>query len=288
MLNIKAGDINKEVLDIYEYRTVNNAINYHTSTEYNSWNIYTHDNTFNNRLNILVIDCIYSDAFCHWVYESAIYLPLFNLLRPIYPNIKLHLKGQKKYKELFCRYFNISNTDVIYELPSNNTCIFPLPISCLNNKDICDTYKIQVNRFISYFTNKDTSKITDVLFMPRQVKENYICNDRTYDTTDILNTIMTRNNSYILNTDNTEELSEQVISVQTSKNIVLTAGSPYFVNGMFTSNSNIIVLDDFNLSQIQEFKKMDFLHNIIKTNNTVHIVPKESPFTFNHIKDLLL
>jgi len=287
-VNIKGDDIYKEVIDLYEYRSVDNVITYDISSDYYNWDVYTHIHDSDNKIYVLVIDCTYHDAFCHWVYESAIYLPLFNILKNKYPNIKLHLKGYKKYKELFCTHFNIVSADILYQLPSNNCCIFPLPISCLNNKDICNNYKAQVYKFINHFKNNSAVKTIFILLMPRQVKENYKGNDRVYYTGDIETNIQHYDDSYILNTDEVVVLSDQINIVNNSKNIILTAGSPYFVNGIFTNNSTIIVLDDLIISQINEFKKMGFLHNIISTNNTVHIVPRESPFRFNNIKHLLL
>jgi hypothetical protein len=54
----------------------------------------------------------------------------------------------KDYKKLFCKYFNILEDDITLDLNKNNTCIFPLPISCLNNVEVTSDYTTLVNNLI--------------------------------------------------------------------------------------------------------------------------------------------
>ena len=132
-MSITITDIDTDIdtVDIYRYKIVKNVISY---TYEDKWIINatnTKDNT--NETYYLIIDTKFNDAFAHWVYESGLYLLLYNKLKKIYPNIKLHLGYNRKYKKIFCEYFNIFDSDIVYDFLPNNTCIFPIPITGLNN-----------------------------------------------------------------------------------------------------------------------------------------------------------
>ena len=89
----------------------------------------------------------------------------------------------------------------------------------------------------------------------------------------------------ILNKDIIVNLKTQIELVSSSKNVVLTAGSAYFINGLFCRNSNIIVLDDFIIGQFA-FLKLNYAHEIIKRNNKmVSILPNKNNRTF-YYKDI--
>lgn len=62
---------------------------------------YNNINNINNIQYYLIIDTKDYDAFGHWVFESAIYIPFYIKLKEIYPNIKIHLKSKKKFKDIF-------------------------------------------------------------------------------------------------------------------------------------------------------------------------------------------
>ena len=71
-----------------------------------------------------------------------------------------------------------------------------------------------------------------------------------------------------------------------SKNVILTAGSSYFINGLFCRNSTIIVLDDFIIWQINKYHKLNYANEKIKKNNTVSIIPNVKQNTF-YYKDIV-
>ena len=81
--------------------------------------------------------------------------------------------------------------------------------------------------------------------MPRQIKENYIHNNRIYNTKDHEELISGfDNNNKVLHTDTIEKLEDQIKMIQNSKIIILTDGSPVGVNIMFAKKSDIIILND--------------------------------------------
>jgi hypothetical protein len=252
-------------IDIYELTHVR-SVNY----TFNNWivNCDKDLNESNESVSpisyIFVIDTLYHDAFSHWVFESAIYLPLFILLKTKYPTLKLYLKEYKNYKKIFCEYFKINENDIIYEITYPNTCLFPNPISSLNINSITEKYIYQIDNFLNLKSNKKTIQ---TLFLPRQTKENYNNNNRYYDVSNFLQNIDTSHN-FILHTDNVTDLNYQIDIVNSSKNVILMGGSSYFVNGLFCQNSNIIVLDGC-MNQINSFIKLKYIHDKICKNNNV-------------------
>jgi len=274
---------------IYQYTEIQNVIT--LETPYNKWTVEVDSNIKNiDNSYYLIIDTLYHDSFFHLVAECAIYLPLFIILKRKYPSLKLYLKEFKSYKKLFCDFFDITQTDIVYNLVPSNVCIFPMPISSLNINTIGDHWKLQIDYLIHELTLKcaDNPKNIQNLLLPRQNKENFKNNDRTYDTTDIHNNI--QNSTCItLNTDEIVDLNDQIKTVNSSVNVILTGGSPYFTNGLFCKNSHIIVLDAFVVSQINMFVKLKYIHDKICEHNQVFFIKRKKGniFYYNDIKRYL-
>jgi len=117
------------------------------------------------------------------------------------------------------------------------------------------------------------------LFLPRQTKENYKPNDRSYNTIDISEHLV-KDTDHILHTDTITEIKIQMDFLNLSKNVIVTSGSPYFVNGLFCKNSNIIALDHFVIHQIENFIKLKYIHDQICKHNRVVFIPNKNNNTF--------
>ena len=90
-------------------------------------------------------------------------------------------------------------------------------------------------------------------------------------------------NGVILHTDTIDNLEEQINTVNSSINVILTGGSPYFVNGIFCNHSTIIVLDDFVIIyQINSYIKLRYIHYKILEKNKVFFI-KNVNNTFNYV-----
>jgi hypothetical protein len=233
----------------------------------------------------LVIDFDTShEAFAHWVYESAIYLPIFGRLKETYQNIRILLNGRKRFKTLFLNFFNIPESDVCYSIDSesNNVCIFPSPISAFNDNSLfSDRYTRIVDRFIDIFHNYVTVPMLEpryeYMVLPRQVLENYICNDRTYNLDFIYEMIQAECKSYcILNTDGIMDLADQISVVRSSPNVVVTDGSPFLVNNMFCRNQNIYVVDTMTVGQSTLYVKLKYIRDRVSVinNNSIQYIQK--------------
>ncbi len=279
-------------LSIYKYKVVANVKDY-SYIDYDKWliNINYDDNKEEATNHYLIIDTLYNDGFIHWVYESAIYLLLFIQLRQLYPKIKLHLKCHREYKRMLYEHFGIDKMDVTLELKPNNICIFPLPITALNKNTICPDYIAQVDAFCNYIWSSvptNLNKDISILLMPRQTKENYVGNDRTYNIEDIYSNLDKVPNTVVLNTDNIKTLREQIYLVSSSKNIILHGGAAYFFNGMISNNANLVVLDaSHHQGQIREYIKMRHSDYIVKMRNIVHNISNSDSFRYEHIKEYI-
>jgi hypothetical protein len=259
MKMIITKDMYNLVLDSYKLFTVQQVLKY-SYENFNSWNIEVSNGTIENYY--FIIDTQYDEAFGHWIFESAIYLPIFKELQKLYPKIKLVLKTKKTFKTLFCSFFEI---EPVYTLQSQNLCIFPTPLSALNDKHITDEWKQYVCNFRKLFQKESAIRYENIV-MPRQVKENFIHNDRQYNFESLIKQLQ----PYILNTDQITELKDQMSIIQSGKNIYLSEGSPFLVNGLFCKNKNIfIVYPRITLHQEHEYIKMKFIFDLHREFNTV-------------------
>ena len=153
------------------------------------------------------------------------------------------MTSKRKFKEIFLEYLGVDINDTVYSLELPNLCAVH-DIACLAHDEVTQEYKIVLDNFLNYFPKK-YEKETEILFMPRQLKENFIGNNRVYYTKDHEELILRINeNNKILHTDNIEKLEDQIKMVQSSKKIIVTDGSPAAVNILFAKNSDVIILND--------------------------------------------
>jgi hypothetical protein len=252
--------------DYLEYFCVENVITYEYAN-FSEIHIKTSEIVNSELKNMyFIIDTPFNESFGHWVFESAIYLEIFKKLKRIYPQLILVIGEKKDFKILFLKYFEINDFQYEIDKSFHNICLFPKPISCLNNKEICDQYKFYVNHLFHNFPEE--IKIHDIVLLPRQTKENFKYNDRTYDLKSIEYEFMVQNKK-ILNTDAIKHLSEQVKIIKSARIIIVTDGSPFLVNGMFAKNSIIILVGNLSVGQIAEYNKMEYIYSCISKNNKI-------------------
>lgn len=247
--------------NLYKIYKVQNVIEY-SYENFNSWKIKVDEQTTIENY-YFVIDTISDEAFSHWVFESAIYLPIFKELQKLYPEIKLVLRTKKTFKTLFCNFFEI---DPVYKIEPNNLCFFPSPISSQNDKTITEDLKKQIYIFRSYFQGESEIKYENIV-MPRQTKENYKYNDRQYNFEPLIKQLQ----PYILNTDEITDLNQQINTVQSGKNIYLSEGAPFLVNGLFCKNKNIFIVYPTStyINQEHEYIKIKFIFDLHREFNKV-------------------
>jgi hypothetical protein len=255
---------------VYKLFTIENITGYDIF-DYHTLRITVDSSACETRSYYFVIDTMFHDTFSHWVYESAIYLPIFKTLKTQYKNLKILLKEKKAYKTLFLNYFQIDPADITYELDPNNFCIFPSPITGLiSQAPITENYKVIFTRFVQIFHSYEFKQTRDYVFLPRQTKENYANDDRVYDVNFIYQFLETKN-KYILNTEFITDLKDQIEHVRSAPKVILTDGSAFLVNNMFCKNQTIhIIIDDLTQNQKRYYPKIKYVIEFISAfNNNV-------------------
>lgn len=264
--------------EIYKLFLVDNVKSYDI-VDYSKLNISIQHNEIGEKSYYFVIDTMIHEAFGHWVFESAIYLPIFKTLKTQYKNFKIYLRGKKQFKTLFLNFFQIDEADISYELKPNNLCLFPSPISCLNHNSLSDSYRTIFSRFVKMFHDYETESNVNYayVFLPRQTKENYKTNDRIYDL-DFIFKFLESKNSYILNTDSIVDLKDQITLIRSAPKVIITSGSPFLVNNMFCKNQTInIVIEDITCWQAHNFAKIKLIIEFISTlnNNVIKYIKRD-------------
>ena len=262
--------------EIYKIFIIENVIHY-SLIDFNTHQIEVCEKKEDPPQYYFVIDLTFHDAFAHWVYESAIYLPVFSKLKKIYPTLKIVWKEKKQFKLLFLKFFDIMETDIICDadMQSNNVCLFPSPISALNdNNNNTDVYKEIIVQFINIFSqSRIESRLYDYIILPRQTRENYKNNDRVYDMTTIYGTINSTTKKYnILHTDTIVALNDQITAIQSASSVILTDGSPFLVNILFCNHQKLFVIDT--VTQYQStflFKQKYIIETICRLHNNTYI-----------------
>lgn len=261
-------------IGIYEYESRHNVASYGFKEHHENAEWVTSHFTGDGEpmVHYFCLDT-HNDSFAHWVLESGIYLPLFQLLKFQYPTLKIWLRNRRDYKFLFTSYFGIEDSDIVFSIDHmRNICYFPKPIMWFNARTN-PQWEAQVEHFVSYFS-KPVVKEFDVCLLPRQCKENSKNGDRIYDIQNIIAGLQTSSlSNTVLHTDLICDLDAQIDTIQKSKYVILTDGSPYWINGLFSRDATIIILGHDCHKLFNLLDRCKFIHSLIlKHNKTVHTV----------------
>lgn len=287
---------NGEIIDsIYKVYKINNVKECHCDVD--CWKIELNENIDTANKNIFFICEITPTAISHWVYESAVYLELFKLLKEKYNTIKLIIIGKRIFKNLFFNLFGISESDIIYQdisptenmyiIPNeyaSNTCIFPSPISSILCKSVNTAYTEHLIRFCNYFNriNIENTYTIETLIMPRQKKENFVNNDRCVDFSHILNFYTANNlNHIVLHTDDITDINHQIALLRSARQIIVCDGAAFSLNLLFCSNKDFYVINRFSeLQQVYYPMAKYLIQTLCSINNNKY-------FYFNDQDDFL-
>ena len=177
-------------------------INYDNNIKSNE--IYKEEINQNDIKIFFLYEYIWHSSFGHWVYECAIFLPFFNIIKKKYKNIKLLVNKDpiRNYKKLFFDLFDINDNDIYYlednnydyysntyynNIPSNNICIISNNntvntfINLINNKfiDVFNYFYKEINNKIE-FNNIRYEKTIKNLYLERSKIQNYEPNNFSY------------------------------------------------------------------------------------------------------------
>jgi hypothetical protein len=242
-----------------------------------------------NKEYYYIFDCPGEDAFAHWVYESFIFIPIFFKIRDKFPNINILTKNTKKYVNNFFKFYKIENNIKNNIDNLNNICFFS-PIVSLNDNNInkeffikhIDLFCDNIHKHINIYNKNE-----NVVFLPRNTKDNYAGNDRNnLGNNDICNNIQNIGGT-VINTYELNNIELQFSKINSFNTIILDVGSSLLVNGIFLNNKKIIVLNNYCIyAQKSIFVSMNILFNYIeKKNNVIFVNPsRDNIIDFNDIK----
>jgi len=276
-------DIRKNVKDIFT--------DIHTGNK--SYTFYEEPINKDNLKIFFLFEAPFHEAFCHWVFESAIFLPFVKNFTS-YDNffILVNKNNERKYKKSFFKLFNINDKNIEYidnlETHTNNVSYKNvtknnISIVCRNfilnqipsslNKNLIENFTFLINHFYETIV-KDfyCEKQIENLFLPRSKIENYLPNDRQINY-DSLYTMLNNKKYVSYDTQATDNFIEQVILLQKSTNIYTYWGSSFYVNGFFSKECNLyIAMNGFHYNCDNQFIICKVIKSVIEKNNKVFIV----------------
>jgi hypothetical protein len=217
-----------------------------------------------------ILDSMNHNAFCHWVYENATWLPLFQKIKKDYPSCKLVLEDYKQYKQLFLDFYTIPSDCVCLhkDIEPENACFFHAYTS-LNDPSIPSVYYKHLEEFQQHIHKISVDKSIPIVYLPRGTKENLQGpNNRTYNIQEQLKEIIKAFGGTVYETDRTLHLEDQIRLVKSAKIILLDYGSNLWVNGLFAQDSQILCLN-IGWQHHSQFPSLEYIWNEIHRTNKV-------------------
>ena len=283
------------IINDIQFNIKENVKSISTYYDDSSKNIICYETPSNNdKVIYFLLETFSHAAFAHWVFESAIFLPYFKYFKGA--KLLLNKNPHRKYKALFLKLFDIDENDILFldnidlyrmdyeNIPINNICIIP-PHSILSAKKYNEIELQLYNNLIHDFKNIIISqsysydKSIEHLLLPRNTVENYAPNDRTSDYSPI--TSMLNGKEYMsYNTMDTEDMRDQLLLVSKAENIYLEFGSALLVNGFFSKNANIYVVNKMEAQCIYYPFKRCILNVIERENKIIYL---DNIFKINHL-----
>ncbi len=232
------------LVDDYLFYEIENVVSIHIRHRDNyGWDVeYDPSQEGSIPQTYLMLEGIYDEAFHHWVYETAIFLPLFRRLQQKYPGMKLYSFHKKLYKDCVYKAFDISASEISYTIDHpRNRFVF---IRCTSQADHTTPhlYREYVRRFHAALVPEvPPPKDIELLYLPRGSSEN-IRDFSIPVQPALLEALMPNPRVKVYFTDKTTDIREQIQMIQRAKVILLNEGTNCLVNGFFAVGSRIVVL----------------------------------------------
>jgi transaldolase len=251
---------------------------------------------YNEELNqndikiFFVFEYIWHSSFGHWFYESAIFLPFFNIIKKKYKNVKLLVNKYpiRDYKKVIFDLFDIKDEDIFYledqnydyfnhtyynNIPSNNISIIcntntlntPLNLVTNNYLDVFNVFFKEINDKIELNNINYKQKTIKNLYLPKSKVQVYEPN-QYFNNDDKLYDLLNNTDHIKYDTNNTTNFLDQIKLLASAENIYVTYGSGFSVNALFCKNSTIYVND---FKGIHPEQINSFIGDIIYKNNII-------------------
>ena len=220
-------------------------------------------------------DCEQCDAFGHWIFESAYYLPLFKELKLQYPHLKLLSYKKKNFMISIYKAFEISEGDCVNDILSNSNKVFFPEFSTLAIHHTRELYAKHITRFYNEITNNMTlTKSIPVLYLPRGTAENFVPNDRKIPCQEELIELLPAciPNSQIYFTDKTKNIKDQINLIRSAQVLVVDYGSNLMFNGYFTEKTKVVVIGNIH-RHVENPRPFDLIQDSERRNVTYYYLP---------------
>lgn len=248
MLRVSDDDYDLEVVGV-KLKRVHDVVNVTKCVDppEPSW-IVEHSST-SGREQCFVIDCHYDDAFFHWIFESAIYLPAYLELRKQHPGLKLLVKRMLRHKQQFFDLFGITADNLTRPHEQAWETAY-LPMFYFRNwrgipKDFIPLSERLFDRIMAVEAPHQVSDYhgQSIVYFPRNTTGNYKGNNRVIMNQDQLIACVRELGGYVKRTEEIQSFRDQLDIIAHAKCVVLDYGSAFYVNGFVAENATIIVLN---------------------------------------------
>ncbi len=233
---------------------------------------------------VLIAETPLHDAFTHWVYECAVFLPFYHLIVEELGKVGVSIpvkyyyisEPHRTYKHLFFKLFGLENA-VVTHLP-RDALFLVAPVVTLNNQQTtCTLMGPRIARLRDYsYSRKQPvlSKSIEYLLLSRSKKENYVNNDRNPSYSNVLDFLRAQNKTVTsYDTVNTADFNTQIQLLWSAKNVILDYGSSLFVNGVFCESSRVFIVG--NLGQHNGYIPLRCIMDAIKRSNSMQFIESD-------------
>ena len=213
----------------------------------------------------IALDTVDHGAFGHFVYESAILLPL---IKHHMPRATVCVEP-RRYKKLLLDHFGLS----CEPLPDPHIIATPRPMRMIARAHP------RFQELLAQFANAlrvELPKTGKLLVLPRQSAENYPGNAPSEDLS--YQKIIASRPCSVLHTDSVPTLAEQIRLVAQHEDIVVSDGSAFLVNGLFASGTIHVVGRLCTQDQATQYECVRFVLNYIMERNTVFFYTSEEDY----------
>ena len=224
------------------------------------------------------MDCPGEDAFGHCFFECFIFYPLLLEKIETHPSLKILTSNTKRYCKNFLNMIGVSSPIVHTVKPSGNIVFFP-PIISMNSPDM-NVVRTYTERYVNSIKAL-TAPPMRLLYLPRNMKENYSGNERTEP---CMSDIVIRKGGSVLDTYLLNDMKAQMALVHSAVVLVVHWGSAFHVNCLTLQGKKIILLDSpVSVNQERALVMIKYIHNYIESRNTVFHI-----FSYDvELKDIL-
>jgi hypothetical protein len=225
-------------------------------------------------------------AFGHYFFESVVFAAYIWQLHGLDSRNRAIVSDMRKFKKITMDFIGVQLTDLL--IKERKLIIFRAEMSLNSNSDVT-FFNSSVDWFLSRFVRLHQPKMSPVVFLPRQTKENLRENDRSLEYPGIVEYVLSMKGGNVFNADESESFFSQIELIQKARFLIVPDGSAFIVNGYFCRDATIIVLGcDLIPVQARTYNKLKIIKDLISLRNSVvYVKSTDNKFSCNDILPIL-